>query len=216
MNNCGVAFGDIFKSGRFAATLVLHLSLITPHSHGSPLGGAVERSETEGGPHRSFDFRQCPTLSRIFGIAYGPLSPRFARHLPLRGRLCRFHTPGKFPPASARFFRLLPMPNRKAEPEPHQRLPCKGSWRRSRLRGPRRTRCFRPCPTHGPSGTPAPMDAARNIAARWKIRSFTCRRHISHAKRISHDEGIFHPPAGRISLCSENSPAVFATPYTLP
>ena len=32
----------------------------------------------------------------------------------------------------------------------------------------RRMRCspvFRPCPTNGPSGTPAPTDAARNIAA---------------------------------------------------
>ena len=40
-----------------------------------------------------------------------------------------------------------------------------------------------------------------------KIRSFTCRRHISHAKRISHYEVIFHPPAGRISLAVAPAPA---------
>ena len=31
MNNCGVAFGDKFKSGRFAATLILHHSFFIIH-----------------------------------------------------------------------------------------------------------------------------------------------------------------------------------------
>ena len=118
--------------------------------------------------------------------------------------------------AVARFFRLLPMPNRKAEPNPHQRLPCKGSWRRSRLRGPRRTHGFRHCPTRavgdaGPYGrSPEHCRKMENPFLHMPQTYFTREAYFTLRSNIS------LVPQGTNFTVQQKQPRVFATPYTLP
>ena len=93
---------------------------------------------------------------------------------------------------------------------PAEAFPLRGRW----PVGPdeaRRMRCspvFRPCPTNGPSGTPAPTDAARNIAAISGGERLPC---VRGAVERSETEGL--PPHLRLPTVSNPRAVGDAGPY---